>query len=346
MSAFMSFHFQTAADVGRLSLTVAGIEGGVEASFQSPFDTAGRMALAAVLEPGVNVHQMPEILRQKLDKLNMLTKKKSLRRKFREQIGVALWEALTADAGIQTLYHTARGAFGDGTMPVEFRFDLGSQDLASLPWELLHANGRFLVRDGVIAPSRSLDAPLARPELLAELPLRVLLVVSRPLDLAQLDPAAERQALVGGLRALDEEGAVMVDLLRPPTFQTLLRAISSGDYHVLHFDGHGAFGRICEECEALNAPGATQCQRPDCGEPLPPPEGTLAFENPYGGWDSIQAGVWAAALKRSRGQLGLLSACQSAQTPAQRPADGEQDLSSGAWSSAPLPCSRPACRWP
>jgi tetratricopeptide (TPR) repeat protein len=202
-------------------------------------------------------------------------------------VGAALAEALLADETVRIAWQTALGLAerAGRPLPVELRFDDDCAAIAALPWELLHDKGRFLVADSSIALYRypTLDAPPMRT--LAELPLRVLLALAEPVDADPILPQEARRALLHGLRALDEKGAVIVDVLRPPTYNTLVEAVTNGRYQMLVFYGHGAHG--------------------DDG-------GALLFEDEFGGRNLVPAEVLGRALRNSGVRLALLGACESA----------------------------------
>jgi hypothetical protein len=120
-------------------------------------------------------------------------------------------------------------------------FSHGCDHLAAMPWELLRHKGRFPVADTSIALSRYPEGAISPTPALAELPLRVLLVLSDPLGDAPGFPQQTKEGLLHGLRTLDETGAAIVDLLRPPTYDTLVEATSTGGYHVVIFYGHDAY---------------------------------------------------------------------------------------------------------
>ncbi|MCP4514843.1 MAG: CHAT domain-containing protein, partial [Delftia sp.] len=75
-----------------------------------------------------------------------------------------------------------------------------------------------------------------------DLPVRVLLVVSRPQDAGFIDSRAVSRSL---LDALDELGQqVVVEFLYPPTLAALNERLDDAQappVHVLHFDGHGVY---------------------------------------------------------------------------------------------------------
>jgi hypothetical protein len=109
-------------------------------------------------------------------------------------------------------------------LPIELRFGHDSDPLVALPWELLHLDGRFLVADSSVALIRYPEGAIPLTKALADLPLRVLLVLPQPLDATPVLSEEARRELLHALRRLDEEGAVIVDELRPPTYDVLRKA--------------------------------------------------------------------------------------------------------------------------
>jgi hypothetical protein len=64
---------------------------------------------------------------------------------------------------------------------------------------------------------------------------RILVIVSRPLDLEHLPNLADQWALQSGLRRV--HAPAFLKMLRPPTVEGLRSEILSG-YDIVHFDGH------------------------------------------------------------------------------------------------------------
>lgn len=112
---------------------------------------------------------------------------------------------------------------------------------ASLPWELLcHPDM------GDQPLSLSTETPLVRylnsprPLNLAEFhpPLRILVVVSNPQGVRQLDLEAERKSIETGWGNRDD---VEVHFLQRATVQSLSDELARREYHILHYMGHGDF---------------------------------------------------------------------------------------------------------
>jgi hypothetical protein len=219
-------------------------------------------------------------------------------------VGGRLDAALRAAPEVSGIVDVALGAAQaeNESLHLNLRFGEGCDDVASLPWELLRHDGRFLVADNTVALTRTPLGAAPYTEALGRLPLRVLLVLSEPLGVSPIAPQRQARQLAHGLRALAAEGAVVVDELRPPTYNTLVEAVRTGGYHVLHFYGHGVY-----------QDGA----------------GHLLFEDPYGGPDLVRADDVGAVLNRSDVRLVVMGACQSAMSgPSTGPGQADR------WSSA------------
>ncbi len=113
-----------------------------------------------------------------------------------------------------------------------------------LPWELLADEGGHLFARG-IGVRRRLQQATTVPTHPFELPVRVLVVVSRPDDADFIDPRAVSRPL---LDALDELGGhVATEFLYPPTLSALarrLRGPHAPPVHIVHFDGHGLYDPV------------------------------------------------------------------------------------------------------
>ncbi len=254
--------------------------GQAHGTFLLPFTPATQAAIQQALAPNFVLEEADAATQQALQSLGPLDHLLRI-------VGDALGAALSADDAVASLFSRALGMVTAQrqSLPVELRFGSGCDAVAALPWELLRAEGRFLVADTTIALSRYPEGLIPPTPALAQLPLRVLLVLSEPLDAAPIFPAQARDQLLHGLRALDEEGAVIVDLLQPPTFDTLVEAVRNGGYHLLIFYGHGVHG---------------------------PEGGQLLFEDDYGAGTLIRASDLGAALRNTAIRLVVLGACQSA----------------------------------
>ncbi|MDP2899069.1 MAG: CHAT domain-containing protein, partial [bacterium] len=169
--------------------------------------------------------------------------------------------------------------------------------ILSWPWEAL-----FDPQANYLAHERRIERRLNKlrdPQPLAALPtdrVNILLVVARPYkgDVRYRSIARPLVELIQskGLPA-------HVDLLRPPTFDQLrdhLRA-RPGYYHVLHFDGHGAYADGTGEYSPHQFQGRQGC---------------LVFEDENGEPDPKSARDLSALLHDHAVPAVVLNACQSA----------------------------------
>lgn len=198
--------------------------------------------------------------------------------------------------------------------------------LTDYPWELLHNDYDFLVHQGV-AFSRYIAYRSPRPNLPTVDQLNVLLISSgagdNRLGLQSL-PALEREAIAQGLQQAKNEGLIQLEILAPPTWNALrtrlLERRNAAVPHVLHFDGHGFFGKRCNlaGCRKAYKQSATHCE---CGAPLGEAQGYIVFEQSDSTADYVSAkelGELLGNLERreqpnsSQGvTLVVLSACRS-----------------------------------
>jgi len=213
------------------------------------------------------------------------------------------------------------------------------QEAASIPWELL--------RDPKTDTPLALSAKAfvraahqsARQPRLAERsagPIRVLLVICRPggdEDVPFRSVASRLIKALGG----SARDALHLDVLRPPTFRqlsaVLRRAKAEGNpYHVVHFDGHGAFFEVSE---LRDEQAAYFLSPPRSGR-----HGYLVFENP--GIESNRQYVDGPALGKLLWETGVpvlvLNACRSAHAvppsqPESAPARGDVHAEARAFGS-------------
>src|SRR5579859_1344266 len=160
----------------------------------------------------------------------------------------------------------------------------GVDAAAGIPWELLRdpaTDGPLALRSGAFVRALAeTAAPLRMPP--ASEKLRVLLVICRPggrADVPFRSVASHLVRLSSGARE-----AFQLDVLRPPTFAQLARVLqaarAAGDpYHVVHFDGHGAW--LDDDAVAAGTVGGLDRQRFSVLSPTRSgSHGYLVFEDP------------------------------------------------------------------
>jgi hypothetical protein len=165
--------------------------------------------------------------------------------------GRALGQALFADAAIGPAYRETLAVCQATGAALRVSLRLDDPELQAIRWERIYAplnDGWSPLGVTAVTPfSRHLPAPgWERPPLVGERPLKLLLVIASPADLASfgLDQIgdAEREPLRTALAGLD--GVVAVTTLetgsaRPATLDQLRLALADG-VHLVHFLCHGA----------------------------------------------------------------------------------------------------------
>ena len=129
-----------------------------------------------------------------------------------------------------------------GPEPRQLTIATRDSALLRLPWELMSDEAGSLAQR--LSVRRQLEEPEETTPRPAQLPLRILYIVSRPADTGFIDPRLTAKALFD---ALDPLGAsVRVDFCRPPTLARMEEMLRDGQqagdpYDLVHFDGHGTF---------------------------------------------------------------------------------------------------------
>lgn len=181
--------------------------------------------------------------------------------------------------------------------PCELWVASRSPAFLGLPWELLKdpESPTPLVLD-LAGMNRTLPVKQAAADLQPGERLRVLMVIARPYGRRDVGYRMIARPLLERLSPV--AGEVRLDVLRPPTFAELKRKLAEAreegePYQILHFDGHGLFGR------RIGREGETA-------------QGHLVFEAEFGA-DAVAADQIASLLVAERVPLVVLNACRSGQ---------------------------------
>ncbi len=156
-----------------------------------------------------------------------------------------------------------------------------------LPWELLADEAGHLFAQGIGVRRRlkKVSSALLKP---FSLPVRVLVVVSRPDDVTFIDPRVVSWPLLDALSELGDRA--VTEFLYPPTLKALTARLhdpAAPPVHVVHFDGHGIY---------------------DTSLGL----GYILFENDKHKTDRVDANRLGTLLSGCGVPLMVLNACQSA----------------------------------
>jgi tetratricopeptide (TPR) repeat protein len=127
---------------------------------------------------------------------------------------------------------------------IVLRLQNTASELWNIPWEYMHDGTNFIGIQPRYLITRSLtDTKLERPNLdLTKLPcpLRVLLVIAHPKDAPPLNVDTEIAMIRRAVKPAERAGLLEVDFVEEGTLENLEQALSSNDYHILHYAGHGS----------------------------------------------------------------------------------------------------------
>jgi hypothetical protein len=158
--------------------------------------------------------------------------------------GARLFGALFADDVLVCLRASQQAAFA-AQSSLRIQLDLDAvPEVQRLPWEVLYDTGQSEYL------GLSLHSPMARyaglmhrllPAKLSG-PLRALVAVASPAGYPAIDVQREWLGLLDEIDYLGREKKLYVEWLQKPTLFDLQRRLRQGEYHILHFVGHSAFG--------------------------------------------------------------------------------------------------------
>jgi CHAT domain-containing protein len=158
-------------------------------------------------------------------------------------LGSKLYKALFPDK-INAQFHATIASARSDKCSVRLRLVFESPELAALPWEFLYDEDTniFLANNTDTVLSRYIDIPLQKRDIkVASLPLKVLLVISSPSDLAHLDAAGEEKLIREALGKHIDAGKIELDVLKEATIRNINQKLREKPYNVFHFIGHGDF---------------------------------------------------------------------------------------------------------
>ncbi|MBU7010221.1 MAG: tetratricopeptide repeat protein [Theionarchaea archaeon] len=157
---------------------------------------------------------------------------------FVKNLGIQLFQMLFSD--IKELFHECLNS-----ERVDVILNTDDIELSVLPWELCYDedDDMFLGADSHCSLVRR-DQTSARTFGRIDYPLRVLIIVSSPMDLDekgeyQPDPD-EIMELMAPLKEMEKKGMVTVDFLERASIKCIQDKLKTG-YHIVHFIGHGSY---------------------------------------------------------------------------------------------------------
>jgi CHAT domain/WD domain, G-beta repeat len=163
------------------------------------------------------------------------------------EAGKALFAGLLGTGEVAGRYRACAAVAamrGEG-LRVVLRIDTPA--LAGLPWEAMYdqAAGVYVCRQDLLVrhvPVASVPAPLR-----VQPPLRILGVVSSPRGLPALDVQKEQDQLARALARPASKGLAELHWAPSATWADLQEWLLEGEWHVLHFIGHGDFDPARDE---------------------------------------------------------------------------------------------------
>lgn len=229
------------------------------------------------------------------------------------ELGRMLFDALLGGAGAALLL-AARNRAAQRGGQVRMVLRVQPPELARLPWEFLYDTAE----DAYVC----LEVPLVRhPQVARPVeplrvapPLRILGMVARPEDQEPLAVQAEQQRLREALADLLAEGRVELGWVGGQTWRDLRDAVrrdarvaphgsaSRGEWHVLHFIGHGGYDATAQE--------GTLALAGERGETYPLGAGQLAML--LAGHPSLRLAVLNACESGRAGELNPFSSVAGA----------------------------------
>ena len=157
------------------------------------------------------------------------------------EAGLALFSALLGSGDVAGRYRAsaALAASTDQGLRIILRID--DPALAGLPWEAMYDEvvGAYVCRRDHLVRTVPVAAVVA--SLTVRPPLRILGIVSSPRGLAGLDAEAEQDHLARALSGLARQGLVEVQWAPEASWASLHEMLLGGEWHVVHFVGHGDF---------------------------------------------------------------------------------------------------------
>jgi hypothetical protein len=162
-------------------------------------------------------------------------------RQMLEDFGSRLFKGVFSGSVRECLTLSREAAYRKGA-GLRIRLRLAG-DLVNIPWEYLYDEGQggfiALSPETVLVRYVELRQP-ARP-FPVDPPLRILVMVSAPIDVPPLSGAQEWGKINLALADLAGRGMVRADRTDAGTLAALQRPLRTSEYHVLHFIGHGLY---------------------------------------------------------------------------------------------------------
>ena len=156
------------------------------------------------------------------------------------EVGQALFSVLLGSGDVAGRYRASAALATERGQGLRVVLRVDSPALAGLPWEAMYdaASGGYVCRRDQLV--RHVPVPSVA-SLTVQPPLRILGIVSSPRGLQPLDVEKEQEQLTRALARPRAEGLIEVHWTAEATWAALQDLLLSGQWHVVHFIGHGDF---------------------------------------------------------------------------------------------------------
>ena len=199
-----------------------------EMAFTNPFNEDKRALIGATL----NTIALRSVARVRSSSAPEVKKMK--------EVGSTLFQhAITGP--VRDFYNKCQSQADAQGKGIRWRFTLDPA-VSDLPWEFLCQQDRFLALHPRSPVVRYIEGAEPVQTVKGEHPLRVLIVIAGPKDVAPLDTDAEKVRIKAALEPLVKDGLVDIELIEgADTWEQLMKKVRPNQTHILHFIGHGEY---------------------------------------------------------------------------------------------------------
>lgn len=202
--------------------------------------TPGSYLVAAQGPENLRAEPSPFILDQTAElelELNRIKMGFAPSRDRMQKVGELLFKALFPPYTVSQTFAEAKRNLKPG-VNLRIKLIIRPPELSHLPWEITYSliQRSFLATRRTTPIVRFIEGGSAAASLLTHKPLQVLYVQANPAGTQKLDSGASEQALRTGLGAHGQ-----VTVVHQTTPAALRDKLRESTYHILHYDGHGAF---------------------------------------------------------------------------------------------------------
>ncbi len=233
---------------------------------------------------------------------------------YLELIGKRLYDVVFSNSSFPEFFMARKK---DKPVVLELLFDHDDVILSQLPWELMFdgeiplfvANHEVYLVRSLASNTGNNDFDSQQNVSYLSTP-KVLSVHPRPIGPDKM-PAPEKAIL----KKLSERLWFEWKESDPPRWKSMLEIVQSPSpkFNIFHFDGHGTFGRLCAQCDAVNDPLTDKCWNCSADISSTVSDGYLDFEDDTKNRDRVKVMDLKVLFANSGFQIGVISACRSAE---------------------------------